>query len=120
MKPLCALVVACCVLWTTNFATAYESRGARSCAAWQEYRRDEKVGNPLNAQIYQTWVIGYLSGIVAGSGMDFLYGTDNESVFSMVDTYCGANLLMNLAAAGTYVARDLMQQKAIVNRGTLP
>lgn len=101
-------------------ALSYESRGARSCVAWQEYRRDEKEGYPQNAEIYETWLIGYLSGLVAGSGMDFLAGTDNESVFQMVDVYCGANLLMNLGMAGTYVARDLMQQKGIVNRGTLP
>jgi hypothetical protein len=119
-KYLCALLAGCCLLGLSDTVVAYESRGARSCAAWQEYRRDERVGYGQNAEVYQTWLIGYLSGIVAGSGTDFLAGTDNESVFVMVDIYCGANLLMNLAGAGTYVARDLMQQKGIVNRGTLP
>jgi hypothetical protein len=117
---LCGLLAGCCLLATSHPALAYESRGARSCVVWQEYRRDQIAGYPLNSETYQTWLIGYLSGIVAGSGMDFLAGTDNESVFLMVDGYCAANPLMNLAAAGTYVARDLMQQKGIVNRGTLP
>ena len=99
---------------------AYESRGARSCAGWQEFRQDERAGYPLNAAIYQTWLIGYLSGIVAGSGMDFLAGTNNESVFLMIDDYCDVNRRMNLAAAGTFVARSLMQQKGIVNMPTLP
>ena len=99
---------------------AYESRGARTCVGWQQYRQDERAGYPLHSETYQTWLIGYLSGLVAGSGMDFLAGTDNELVFQMMDAYCSANPLMNLASAGTYVARDLMQRKGIVNRGTLP
>jgi hypothetical protein len=114
------LLAGCLLLVVSHPVPAYESRGARSCAAWQEYRLDKIAGHPQNAEIYETWLVGYLSGIVAGSGTDFLAGTDNEAVFQMVDVYCGANLLMNLATAGTYVARDLMQQKGIVNRGTLP
>jgi hypothetical protein len=120
MRHLCGVLAGCCLLSTSHHVLAYESRGARSCVAWQEYRQDEKAGYPQHSETYQTWLIGYLSGIVAGSGMDFLAGTDNETVFRMVDAYCGANPLTNLATAGTYVARDLMQQKGIVNRGTLP
>jgi len=105
---------------TIGSSLAYESRGARSCSAWQEYRQDEMAGNPRNSEIYQTWLVGYLSGIVAGSGMDFLAGTENEVVFLMTDTYCSENPTMNLSAAGTAVARELMQLKGIVNRGTLP
>jgi len=114
-------VLAGCLVWgMSQPGLAYESRGARPCAGWQEFRQEERAGYPLNAAIYQTWLVGYLSGIVAGSGMDFLAGTDNESVFRMVDDYCDDNLRMNLAAAGTHVARSLMQQKGIVNLPTLP
>lgn len=120
MGQLCGVLAGCFLLGASHSAPGYESRGARSCVAWQEYRRDEQAGYARNAEIHQTWLIGYLSGIVAGSGMDFLAGSDNEEVFRMVDAYCGANPLMNLGTAGTYVARDLMQHKGIVNRGTLP
>jgi hypothetical protein len=120
-RKLCALLAWCCLLGTSLAVSAYESRGARSCSAWQEYRQDEKAGiNTLNSQIYQTWVFGYLSGLVAGSGMDFLAGTDNESVSLMIDAYCAANPGTNLAGAGTFVARQLMQEKGIINRPTLP
>ena len=120
MKHLCALLFGCCLFGASHPAAAYDSRGARSCAGWHEFRLDQKGGYPLNAEIYQTWLVGYLSGIVAGSGMDFLAGTGNETVFLMVDGYCDENLQMNLAAAGTHVARSLMQQKQIVNQPTLP
>lgn len=117
---LCALLVACSLLGTSHFSWAYESRGARSCEGWQQYSRDEKEASPINSEIYQTWLIGYLSGIVAGSGIDFLAGTDTASVFLMVDAYCANHPDMNLAGAGTYVARQLMQQKGIAHRPTLP
>lgn len=120
MKRLCMLVAGFCLLGTCNLSWAYESRGARSCEGWLQYSRDERDGYPKNSEIYETWLIGYLSGIVAGSGTDFLVGTDSESVFQMVGEYCAENPTMNLAGAGTYVARQLMQQKRIVHMPTLP
>lgn len=120
MKQLGALLVAYCLLGMGLPVQAYESRGARSCQGWQEFRLAEKNGYSLDAEIYETWLVGYLSGIVAGSGTDFLVGTDNESVFRMVDSYCEANPQMNLSAAGTSVARQLEREKGIVNPPTLP
>mgnify|MGYP003382183693 CR=1 FL=1 len=119
MKRLCVLLVGFCLFGTCNL-WAYESRGARSCEGWLQSSREEADGYPKDAEIYETWLIGYLSGIVAGSGTDFLIGTDNESVFQMVGVYCTENRTMNLAGAGTFVARQLMQQKGIVHRPTLP
>lgn len=120
MKYLCALLAASVLLGSSHPALAVESRGARSCSQWQGYRQDKIEGNALNSAIYETWLVGYLSGIVAGAGLDFLAGSDNETVFRMIDDYCHAHPQMNLATAGTSVARQLMQQKAIVNRPTLP
>lgn len=120
MKGLITAVCAVSLLLLSQEAYAYDSRGARSCGAWQENRQDERDGYPRDAETFQTWVVGYLSGVVAGSGMDFLAGTDNEVVFAMIDVYCDANPQMNLADAGTHVARRLMEVKGIVNQGTLP
>lgn len=104
----------------SHLSSAYESRGARSCEGWQGFRQDQRRGYSLNAEIYETWLVGYLSGIVAGSGTDFLVGTTNESVFLMVDDFCSENLQTNLAASGTSVARQLMQLKGIIHMPTLP
>jgi hypothetical protein len=120
MKHLYVPLAACFLLVICDFSWAYESRGARSCSGWQEFREDGRRGYSLNADVYETWLVGYLSGIVAGSGADFLVGTDNELVFPMVDVFCSANLQANLAEAGTSVARQLMQLKGIVHRPTLP
>ena len=120
MSRLCALLIGFILAGTCQNSSAYESRGARSCEGWLQSNQDEKSGYPRNSEIYQTWLIGYLSGIVAGSGTDFLVGTDSESAFRMVDIYCSENPTMNLAGAGTYVARLLMQQKGIPHVPTLP
>lgn len=119
-KSLYALLTGCCLLGFAPISWGYEARGARSCEGWIEFRQDQKQGYSLNAEIYETWLVGYLSGIVAGSGTDFLVGTDNNSVFLMTDGYCSENLHMNLAASGTSVARRLMQLKGIVHMPTLP
>jgi hypothetical protein len=119
LKQLGTLLVAYCLLGMGLPAQAYESRGARSCQGWQEFRLAQKKGYSLDAEIYETWLVGYLSGIVAGSGTDFLVSTDNESVFRMVDGFCESNPQMNLSAAGTSVARQLEHDKGIVNRPTL-
>ena len=115
-----APLAACCLLAASSIAAAYESRGARSCVGWQQSNAEKKDGYPRNMEVYQTWLIGYLSGIVAGSGMDFLAGTESEAAFQMVDAYCSEHNNMNLAGAGTHLARQLMQQKRIVNVPTLP
>ena len=120
MKIIVTLLFCCGLFGTSEVALAYESRGARSCSQWQEYRQDEKNGIELNASIYGTWLVGYLSGVVAGSGIDFLAGTDNQAVFVLVDVYCDENLNRNLADAGTFVARQMMSEKGIPHQATLP
>jgi len=113
-------LLCCCLLGSSMLAAAVEARGSRTCEAWQEHRLEEAEGHTLQSQVDQTWLIGYLSGVVAGSGIDFLTGTENESLFSMADVYCQANPLGHLAPAGTAMARDLMEVKGIAHVSTLP
>lgn len=120
MNRLTLLLMGCVLLGVSTFSAAVDSRGSRSCASWEERRLQQQKGHPLNSEIEQTWLVGYLSGLVAGSGMDFLIGTDNETVFAMVDQYCQLNPHGQLAAAGTSIARELMATKGIVNVPTLP
>lgn len=89
------------------------ARGARSCALWTENRVDERSGHQLGAQFYQTWLVGYLSGMAAGTGVDLLGGRPNAPLFQMVDRYCAENPGANLAQAGATVARELMQAGVI-------
>lgn len=120
MKQTAMFLLGCCLLATSLLVAAVDARGSRSCAAWLEHRLEEAEGHTLHAEIDQTWLVGYLSGVVAGSGIDFLVGTDNASIFSMIDDYCQSHPLGHLAPAGTALARELMRQKGIINVPTLP
>jgi hypothetical protein len=100
--------------------SAVDSRGARSCYEWQKHRAEATEGYPLDADIIQTWLVGYFSGVVAGAGMDFLVGTKNPRLFEMADVLCQRHPQADLAFIGTAIARELMQEKNIVNRPTLP
>lgn len=113
-------LLGCCLLGSSTLVLALEARGSRTCAAWLEHRLEAKEGHTQHAEVDQTWLVGYLSGVVAGSGIDFLADTDNAVIFSMADVYCQANPLGHLAPAGTALARELMQQKGIANVPTLP
>lgn len=103
-----------------SLSHAVESRGARSCANWQDGRLAEKDAYSRIAEIDQTWLVGYMSGLVAGAGLDFFAGTDNPTLFAMVDDYCVATPTGNLATAGVAVARQLMLEKGMVYGGTRP
>lgn len=119
MNRLHILLIAACLLDISGLAHALDARGSRPCTSWMEHRAEQIDGHAMNSEIEQTWMVGYLSGVVAGSGMDFLAGTDNETIFTMTDDYCRVNPASHLAMAGTAIARALMAQKGIVNIPTL-
>lgn len=108
------------LLASTLAATAVDSRGARSCWEWQQHRLEAGEGYTLDAEIIQTWLVGYLSGLVAGSGMDFLVGTSNPVLYRRADALCKSYPQVDLAFVGTAIARELMREKGIVNVPTLP
>lgn len=62
-----------------------------SCGVWAKERGDKTDG-------YQkAWLIGYLSGLSAATGVEFWrkdgHSLDNESVFLWMDKYCRENPL---------------------------
>jgi len=107
-----ALALGICVA-ANAAAQTVTARGARSCALWSENRLDARGGHLLGAQFYQTWLVGYLSGVAAGTGVDLLGSVPNAPLFQRVDRYCAENPAANLAQAGATVARELMQSGVI-------
>lgn len=117
---LAALLLGCCLVLPAQAQLTVTARGARPCAAWNDNRLEERAGHPFKAEVHQTWLVGYLSGLAAGAGVDFLAGSGNDALFLRVDEYCRANPGAHLGLAGTAIARDLMQEKRIVYVGTRP
>lgn len=117
---IAALLLGCCALSASHAQMTVTARGARACSAWNENRVEQREGRPFKAEVHQTWLVGYLSGLAAGSGVDFLFEVDNETLFARVDQYCRDNPAGHLGLAGVAVARDLMAQKQLVYVGTRP
>ena len=72
-------------------------RGAPSCGEWVAQRKKAETLALANA----SWLIGYLSGLDAGSGRNVLAGRDNATVFSWMDKYCREHPLKDVAAGGS-------------------
>ena len=56
-------------------------RGGGSCVEWTKQR-------PKNAQLLETWLLGYLSGMAQQLDIHFPKGVTNEDVFAWMDNYC--------------------------------
>ncbi len=119
-RKIAAILLGCCVVSASHAQMMVTARGARACAAWNDNRIEQREGRPFKAEVHQTWLVGYLSGLAAGAGVDFLFDVGNESLFAMVDQYCRTNPAAHLGLAGVAVARDLMAQKQLVYVGTRP
>ena len=74
-----------------------------SCGTWVKER------NARNTQIYETWVLGFLTGanIFGGSNTDFLKGLDAEAIFAWIDNYCKTHPSENLSKSAVTLTHKL-------------
>ena len=88
-------------------ANAINIRAGTSCGQWiSEKGTWEGAGS-------NRWLLGFLSGLAAGSGKDILKALDNESVYLWVDNYCRVNPLRGLDEAGWELYSSLVKQKRL-------
>lgn len=106
-KTILALMAVATLGGASDNASALSTMGVRSCGEWVADSKD------AYALIRESWLIGYVSGLVVGTGKDFLRGTDIESLFSWVTSYCKKNPLDDLADAGNAFGRELVNKKGI-------
>jgi hypothetical protein len=85
-----------------------EARQAPSCGEWVVHREKSDTLALGNA----SWLLGYLSGMAAGSGKDYLSGSDNASLYRWMDNYCRKNPLRDLGSGGNALAAELAEKKA--------
>jgi hypothetical protein len=84
-----------------------EARQAPSCGEWITHREKSDtlaLGN-------SSWLLGYLSGMVASSGKDYLSGTDHATIYKWMDSYCRKNPLRDLSNGGNALAAELGRKK---------
>lgn len=75
-------------------------RGGGSCAKWAKQR-------PKQAQLLETWLLGYLSGMVQQLDIHFPKGVSNDAVFLWMVNYCKQNPKDGLQAGGFRIVGKL-------------
>ena len=109
MGKISSLVLVGAMLFASE-VPALEVRGARSCGQWVQTHN-----GPLDMSMVATeaWLLGYLSGKAAESRLDFIVGTDNESIMLWMNNYCHANPLKHIDDGADILAIELAIQKGL-------
>ncbi|MFA7280909.1 MAG: hypothetical protein WC100_12505 [Sterolibacterium sp.] len=81
--------------------------GSPSCGEWVAHR--EKSDTLALGNAY--WLQGFMAGLSAGSGKDFLAGTDSSAFNGWMDKYCQANPLRDLASGAGALAAELQKNR---------
>jgi hypothetical protein len=103
----CLLLTAGTVALSAPAEGGTEARQAPSCGEWVVHREKSDTLALGNA----SWLRGYLAGLAAGSGKDFLSATDNASIFRWMDNYCRTSPLRDLSSGGNALAAELARKK---------
>jgi hypothetical protein len=102
-----ALLLAASMVAVSSTAEAgAEARQAPSCGEWIVHREKSDTLALGNA----SWLLGYLSGIAAGSGKDALAATENSAIYKWMDNYCRANPLRDVSSGGNALAAELARK----------
>ena len=109
-KIILALMAVTTLSGVSGSASALVIRGTRSCGNWVEL---EKSNGQADAGASRSWLVGYLSGVVAGTGKDFLKDTDNESIYLWMTNYCKKNPLNNIAVGSEDLYFEMLKKKGI-------
>jgi hypothetical protein len=103
----CLLLASSIIAVSASLEEGVEARQAPSCGEWVSHREKSDtlaLGNT-------SWLLGYLSGLAAGRGKDFLSGTDNGPIYKWMDNYCRTNPLRDVGSGGIALAAELTRKK---------
>lgn len=92
------------LLLAAHAAQALTIRGARSCGDWVQGRTADRNTHA------EAWLVGYLSGRAAASGVDILKGTDNPSLFLWMDNFCRAQPLKDIEDGASDLVPELARK----------
>jgi hypothetical protein len=103
----CLLLAASAAAVSSASDGGAEARPAPSCGEWVVHREKSDTLALSNA----SWLLGYLSGLAASGGKDFLSATGNASIYKWMDAYCRANPLRDVSSGGNALAAELAGKK---------
>lgn len=112
MKFLRLLLIVSAIGFSTNsIATGFTYIGSASCGDWVQNRTGGGDAKLLLSTAQKFWLLGYLSGVANGSGVDFMRTSDAASFELWMDNYCRDNPLDNVADGAVKLARELIKKK---------
>jgi hypothetical protein len=103
----CVLLAASMAALAAPAEGGAESRPAPSCGEWVVHREKSDTLALANA----SWLLGYLSGLAAKGDKDYLFASDNASIYKWMDSYCRTNPLRNLGSGGNALAAEWAKKR---------
>jgi hypothetical protein len=93
-----ALALASPLVLAQTPSVMVRGQGAMGCGQWVNAIAQDNQTRLTPADTYKSWVLGYLSGMAAGTSLNFwgragINQLDSESVFLWIGNYCRANPL---------------------------
>jgi hypothetical protein len=103
MKNLLVILCLAAVTCSAQAQIRIMGSGADSCGNWNAEKKE------VIRQADIGWVLGYLSGVAAVSGKNFLKGYDVNSIAGAIDKFCRDNPLKNVDEACDDVAIQMVK-----------
>jgi len=95
---------------TNSNATGITYSGSASCRDWVQNRTGGGDAKLLLSTAQEFWLLGYLSGVANGLGVDFMRTANAASIELWMDNYCRNNPLDNVADGAVKLARELKKK----------
>jgi hypothetical protein len=86
-----------------------------ACSSWIAARQQPELA--IRKASISSWILGFISGInVDTPDIDFLAGTDPESVWLSIDKYCHQHPLHVIGDAVSSLAMNLYKEKGVATK----
>ena len=97
------LLAACAIALHAPSEASEPANQAPSCGEWVGHREKSST-----LALGDTgWLRGFLSGMAASGGKDYLAGVDNASIYRWMDNYCRSNPLRDVSSGAKVLAAEL-------------
>lgn len=88
-------------------AKALDIRGGMSCGVWTK----DIGSNDATPILMRSWLLAFMSGMAYATNTDILQGTDNESVYLSMTTYCQKNPSNRVYEGAVSIFLELKKKK---------
>jgi hypothetical protein len=109
-------MLATLIIWVVTAMPAHpqgyvRGAGTKNCVEWTRFR-EYVDANPVRVQ-YESWVLGYLSGVSVTEGNpDFLANVEPNEIFAKIDLRCSLNSSEQIVFVANDIAKTWLKDHA--------